>query len=231
MDKTTILLIGQQSLSISKIRSLLQEEEIHVLHEEVPERALSILKEIDVQLTILFCIDNGIKDLAACQQIVNTHSGLLVLISNEPDCHFHIFALGIGVDMIFPTSHTPELLKAHVFSLLRRFSPTLFQQKHQFGKLIVDQTKRDAFIGQMPASLSTVEFNLLWVLVENMGNVLSRQEIYKKAYDAEYNGYDRSIDLYISRIRQKIGDTADTSQYIKTVRGVGYQFIGDESHT
>ncbi|MCF6180322.1 MAG: helix-turn-helix domain-containing protein, partial [Geopsychrobacter sp.] len=71
-----------------------------------------------------------------------------------------------------------------------------------------------------------IEFQLFWSLAQKAGCVVSRDDIHLDLYNAAYNGYDRNIDLYISRIRQKIGDDPSLPRYLKTVRGVGYMFVG-----
>ena len=70
--------------------------------------------------------------------------------------------------------------------------------------------------------MTTVEFDLLWFLVERAGQVVSRQDIYQALYNYDYDGLDRGVDVYISRIRHKLGDDPGAAHYIKTVRGVGY---------
>jgi DNA-binding response OmpR family regulator len=111
--------------------------------------------------------------------------------------------------------------------LLRRFASTT-PRILTFGRLTIDSNQRDAYVAGQAANLSSQEFQVIWYLASNPGGVVSRDEIYRDLRNSAYNGYDRSIDVYVSRIRQKIGDLPSSSSYLKTVRGVGYQFVGAE---
>ena len=71
--------------------------------------------------------------------------------------------------------------------------------------------------------------DLLRYLVENAGKVVSRQDLYRAIFNYDYDGLDRSIDVYISRLRHKLGDDPSAPHYIKTVRGVGYLLVGEQS--
>ena len=118
-------------------------------------------------------------------------------------------------------------MPANVKALLRRFAPAKPPSAVTFGKLIVDANRRDVFVAGRAVQLSTIEFQLVWYLAQSPGCVVTRDEISLELYHTAYNGYDRNIDLYVSRIRQKIGDDPTAPRYLKTVRGVGYQFVGD----
>ena len=69
----------------------------------------------------------------------------------------------------------------------------------------------------------------MWYLVNHAGTVVSRNDIHLELYSTEYDGLDRSIDVYISRLRHKLGDNPSDPRHLKTVRGVGYLFAGDAS--
>lgn len=75
-----------------------------------------------------------------------------------------------------------------------------------------------------PLTLSTLEFDLLSLLILNAGEVLTRQQIFQSMRHLDYDGLDRSIDMYISRLRRKLGEDSKAQSRIKTVRGAGYLF-------
>jgi DNA-binding response OmpR family regulator len=149
----------------------------------------------------------------------------MILISCQNDAEYHTLALGLGADASLSAEHGTSLIAANVQAMLRRCEALHPAKKLTFGQLTIDSSKREAFIAGEAVSLSTIEFQLIWLLARRQGSVVSREEIHLELYKKAYNGYDRSIDLYISRIRQKIGDDPNSSRYVKTVRGVGYQFI------
>ena len=77
--------------------------------------------------------------------------------------------------------------------------------------------------------LTTTEFDLLWFLATHTGQVVSRQDIYQALFQYDYDGLDRSVDVYISRLRNRLGDQPASPHYIKTVRGVGYLMAGEKT--
>jgi DNA-binding response OmpR family regulator len=96
----------------------------------------------------------------------------------------------------------------------------------QAGPLEVSWTARSAKLGGRPLDLTTAEFELLSLFVRNRGRVLTRDRILDETRGVDWEAYDRSIDVLVSRLRGKLGDDARRPAFIKTVRGVGYAFIG-----
>ena len=79
-------------------------------------------------------------------------------------------------------------------------------------------------LGTRPIDLTSSEFDLLWLLARHAGKVLSRNDILNKLRSLDYDGSDRSVDCRIYRLRRKLGDLADSTERIKTIRNVGYLF-------
>ena len=96
----------------------------------------------------------------------------------------------------------------------------------QAGKLFLDAARREVFLVGVPVDLTKVQFNLLWYLAKRSGLVVPRKELYEALFQQKYNGFDRSVDVYISRIRNQLGEDPESPSYLKTVRGVGYLFVG-----
>jgi len=91
------------------------------------------------------------------------------------------------------------------------------------GSLVVDTARRIAELHGIELDLTTAEFDLLKLLADHAGKPLSRNEIYQFIHGTRYDGFDRSIDLRISRLRKKMGDDPLKPQRILSVRGTGYQ--------
>ena len=141
-----------------------------------------------------------------------------------------IKGLDMGADDYVCKPVRPRLLLARINALLRRTevpATTGERQRLQFGPLRVDNTLREAWLGDNGIELTAAEFDLLWLLVSNAGRILSREEIFTSLRGVGYDGQDRSIDVRISRIRPKIGDDPDHPRMIKTVRSKGYLFVGE----
>ena len=225
--KTADLIVGNTEI-YSGLRSLLANDGIQVRQSEHWQDALSPFDTEEPglpHLIILNCPGSGVDALVMCQEIRSRYSGLLVLVSENEDKRFHVLALDLGADACLPITTGAPLVAANLKAMLRRFASTTPPSVLNFGKLTVDANQREVFVAGQAAQLSTFEFQLIWYLAQHSGCVVARDEIYRELRHSTYNGYDRSIDVYVSRIRQKIGDDSTSPKFLKTVRGVGYQFI------
>ncbi len=93
------------------------------------------------------------------------------------------------------------------------------------GELVIDSQRREVEFRGNAHSLSTAEFDVLHMLAQQAGSVVSRDAIYEKLRRMEYDGVERSIDLYVSRIRKKLDEDAKHPKIIKTVRNAGYLLV------
>ena len=227
MNLVTVLFISKPTEFNTDLKHLLAQEDILLRQAKQLDETCFLTKTASPHLIILDCPGSGVDGLAICQEIRARYSGLLVLVSENVGEQFHVLSLDLGADASFPRTAGAPLVAANVKALLRRFAPPTPPPVLTFGRLAVDANRRDVFVAGQAAQLSTLEFQLFWSLARNHGCVVSRDEIYRELYNAVYNGYDRSIDVHVSRIRQKIGDDPSAPRYLKTVRGMGYQFVGE----
>jgi len=226
MNQSKVLLIARTTELFSGLNQLLGAQNIRVCQVENWSQAKASLAIEQPQMIVLDCPGSGVECLAVCQDIRGHYPGLLVLVAEEGDQRFHLLGLGLGADLSLAANAGSLLISANIKALLRRFAPAESPVILTFGRLTIDVDKRDVFVAEQASQLSTIEFNLIWCLGQKAGRVVSRQDIHQALYSTPYNGYDRHIDLYVSRIRQKIGDDPVLPRYLKTVRGVGYQFVG-----
>ena len=225
MKCATVLFISKNEKIYTDLKQLLTGNDIDIDYFDPSEQ--TCIEQIKVQpdLILLDCREEGFQELTMCQKIRNLYGGLLVLLSRQEKEQFILMALKLGADITLSAQNNALVLAATIRSLLHRFG-SFSSFSLQFGALTIDAKQRDAFLCGEHVNLSTIEFELLWLLSLKAGQVISREIIHRDLYDTSYNGYDRSIDLYVSRVRQKIGDDPVSPKYLKTVRGTGYQFIG-----
>ncbi|MDA3902260.1 MAG: response regulator transcription factor [Desulfuromusa sp.] len=225
MNQTTVLLISKRAEINTDIKQLLEQDNIRTCPVGRWEQAQTFIVSEQPQLILLDSPGPVVAGLTACREIRTSYQGLLMLLFGDADENLHTLALSMGVDSSLPCDSGLQLITAQIKALLRRFASSEPPAVQTFGRLTIDANKRDVFVADQAAQLSTVEFNLFWSLVKKAGCVVSRSDIHRDLYNSPYNGYDRGIDIYISRIRQKIGDDPITPRYLKTVRGAGYQFV------
>lgn len=226
-DETAVLLISERTKFSTELEQILKEVPIQMRRAACWEDAEAALpsEAAPPQLIVFACDGTGVDGLMVCQEIRKTYAGLLVVVSGNGDERFHRLTLDLGADAALAQSLGAPLVAANVKALLRRFGPASAPAVLSFGSLTVDANRRDAYVADRAARLSSIEFRLIWYLAQKPGCVVTRDEIHRELHSAAYNGYDRRIDVYMSRIRQKIGDDPASPCYLKTVRGIGYQLM------
>lgn len=139
-----------------------------------------------------------------------------------------IIGLESGADDYVPKPCTPRELVARIRAILRRTELASGRtDKHQLrvGPLSIHSETRQAFWLEQPLDLTSTEFNLLEVLARQAGQVVTKHELSEQALGRPLARFDRSIDVHMSSIRQKLGKQAEGHHYIQTIRGQGYQLI------
>lgn len=137
-----------------------------------------------------------------------------------------IIGLELGADDYLGKPSNPRVLVARLRALLRRSQENDEPSEattFSVDGLTIDSQARSAHLNNTVLDLTSTEFTLLYVLLKQAGQVLSKSQLSEAALDRPLSAYDRSIDMHISHLRQKLGP--NQQHRIKTVRGVGYQLV------
>lgn len=182
-------------------------------------------------LVVLDLMLPGEDGLSICKRLRPDYDGPILMLTARTDDMDQVQGLEMGADDYVCKPVRPRLLLARIRALLRRSegpeAAPPAGKRLTFGKLVIDNAMREAWLDGATIELTSAEFDLLWLLAANAGRILSREEIFNSLRGIEYDGQDRSIDVRISRIRPKIGDDPMHPRLIKTVRSKGYLFIGE----
>jgi DNA-binding response OmpR family regulator len=146
----------------------------------------------------------------------------VVMLTARGDDIDRIVGLELGADDYVPKPCTPRELVARLRAILRRVQPAADAGPLQAGALTLWPEKRRAEWKGKALDLTSIEFNILEVLMRNAGRVVGKNEISEQALGRPLARFDRSIDVHLSAIRQKLGDG---STLIRTVRGMGYHLV------
>ena len=199
-----------------------QKQSLQLLHAEP-------LNNFQPDLILIALGTPSLEYLASCTAIRRNYCVPILMLADQANEMFQVLGLELGADDFLINPLPTTLFLAKIRSLLRRGGESREENKKtvQLGGLVIDSSRREVSCGGANIKLTAREFDLLWCLAKNAKTVLSRDKIHQILYNSEYNGYDRSIDIYISRIRQKIGDDPVNPRYLKTIRGGGYLLVDD----
>lgn len=167
----------------------------------------------------------GLDGFSICRTVRSEFPGPVLILTARGDEVDEVVGLEVGADDYLAKPVRPLALLARLKIHLKKASQLEGADAVSeivVGSLKIDARSRSVMLNDEEIHCSTAEFDLLWLLAENAGNVLSRNEIYQKLHGTRYDGFDRSIDLRISRLRRKLDGDSTSSKRIVSVRGVGY---------
>ena len=167
--------------------------------------------------------------LTLCREIRDEFDVPIIMLTARGEVADRVLGLELGADDYLSKPFEPRELVARIQSVIRRSQS---RQNHDViesdGLKLQKQTRRVSMDGQ-DVELTTMEFELLSVLMESHGRVLSRNRLIERLRGIDADVYDRSIDMLVSRLRDKLNDDSHQPRFIKTVRLTGYQFVGKQT--
>jgi len=205
--------------------------QIEAVHEG--NRGLDRALNGDHLLVVLDVMLPGMNGFDVLRRIRNTSRIPVLLLTARGEDVDRIVGLEIGADDYLPKPFNPRELVARIRAILRR---TQSGEKGvdklddqipavvQVGDIELDPATRIVRQNGKPVELTSVEFNLLHVLLREAGRVVTREHLVDVVLSRKFSPFDRSIDMHVSKVRKKLGDSDNGSDHIKTVRGVGYIF-------
>jgi len=186
----------------------------------------------DYDVIVLDLMLPGIDGLEVCRRIRAASRVPILMLTAKGDETDRIVGLEMGADDYLPKPFNPRELLARIRAVLRRAGsdePSEASPVLRAGPLVVDAGSRTVTVGGRPVDLTTAEFDILHALAASAGRVLSRDQLLQQVHGEGWAAYDRSVDVHVSRIRQKIEDDPRRPALLKTVRGVGYQLARTET--
>ncbi len=193
-----------------------------------PEEGLRILESEPPDIVVLDVMLPGLDGFAVCRRIREKSRVPIVMLTARGGVMDRIVGLELGADDYLPKPFEPRELVARLQAVLRRGAHEAPVETVRVGALEIAWEARTTRLDGRPLELTTAEFELLRLLVRSRGRVLTRERILEATRGLDWETFDRSVDVLVSRLRQKLGDDPRNPVFIKTVRGLGYRFIGGE---
>jgi two-component system response regulator MtrA len=188
--------------------------------------ALRMMREVEPALIVLDVMLPGV-DGNSVARIAREEAGIpIVMLSALGSTRHRVSGLEAGADDYLGKPFAPAELVARVRSVLRRAKPAHMTGPLHHGELVFDPERRSVEMAGRPVELSPAEFEILAALLEADGRVVTRGQLVDRLHPRGEGIDSRSIDVYVRRLRAKLGDSLDRPRYVATVRSVGYR-LGD----
>ncbi|MBK9476224.1 MAG: response regulator transcription factor [Tetrasphaera sp.] len=172
----------------------------------------------------LILLDLGLPDLdghSVLSMLRAVGQVPVIIVTARDDDPSVVKALDAGADDYIVKPFTSELLDARIRAVLRRASSSSEPATITVGELSIDPTSRQARLGDQALDLTRREFDLLYLLASRAGEVVTKREILSEVWRQVYGGGERTVDVHLSWLRRKLGETASEPVYLHSVRGVG----------
>ena len=200
----------------------------HRLSSEITaSQGMSALRRELPDLIILDIMLPDKDGLTVCREIRAEYSVPIVMLTARGEVADRVMGLELGADDYLAKPFEPRELVARIQSVIRRSAnKTPSAEALEFDGLRLEKETRRVMLDEHALELTTMEFELLLILMQSHGRVLSRNHLIERLRGIDVDVYDRSIDMLVSRLREKLQDNAQSPRFIKTIRLTGYQFVG-----
>src|SRR5215472_6181766 len=217
-----VLLIDDDARLYELLASYLRQNGVDVTNAPDGEKGLAALAAQPFDAVLLDVMMPGMDGLEVCRRIRQSSRIPVLMLTAKGDETDRVVGLEIGADDYIPKPFSPRELLARLRAVLRRASPDVVADRLLVGELAVDLSARSVTVAGKPAELTGVEFDILVALARRAGRVVPRESLLGEAGRGDVTVGERTVDVHISHLRQKLGDDPRTPRLIKTVRGVGY---------
>ena len=221
-----ILLIDDDVELCELLQEFLSGEQcaVHPVHNG--EAGLEAALQGSHDLVVLDIMLPGMNGLDVLRRIREQSNVPVLMLTARGEDVDRILGLEIGADDYLPKPFNPRELAARIRAILRRphTSQKQGEQQFQVGDLQLSVGKRTVHLDGALLELTSVEFDVLAMLVEHAGEVVERTTMFETILERSFTPFDRSIDVHVSKLRKKLGPGPDGRERIASIRGVGYSY-------
>ena len=220
-----ILVVDDELEIVKVVRAYLEQSGFRVLTASDGPTALAVFRHDQPDLILLDLNLPKLDGLEVCRTIRRESNVPVIMLTARVEETDRLIGLEIGADDYIVKPFSPREVVARVRTVLRRSTPAPEQPASiAVGDLTIDPVKHEVRLAERLIDLTPSEFNLLHVMAAQPGRAFSRMELLDAVQGEAYEGYERTIDVHIKNLRQKLGDEPRDPTYILTVYGVGYKF-------
>lgn len=225
---TTILVCDDDREIVDAIQIYLEQEGLQVLKAYDGNQAIAMIKKHEVHLLIMDIMMPNLDGIRATLKIRENNSLPIIILSAKTEDSDKILGLNIGADDYVAKPFNPLELVARVKSQLRRYTKlgnlsAESDQIYKVGGLVINDETREVEVDGENVKLTPIEYQILLLLIKNLGRVYSIDQIYQAIWNEEPIGADNTVAVHIRHIREKIEINPKEPRYLKVVWGVGYK--------
>lgn len=217
-----VLLVDDDGRLFELLRDYLDQNGIHLAHAADGKQGLVALDASTYDAVLLDVMMPGMDGLEVCKRIRARSNLPVIMLTAKGDETDRVVGLEMGADDYVAKPFSPRELLARLRAVLRRAKPEMAADRMAVGDLHVDVASREVVMAGRKVDLTGIEFDVLVALVRRAGRVVPRDALLSEAGRSDVTVGERTVDVHISHLRQKLGDDPKDPRLIKTVRGVGY---------
>ena len=225
MDKQRILVVDDEPNIVHLARLYLERDGYQVLAVGDGQEALDTIISEKPDLVVLDVMLPSVDGFEVCRRLRAQDNAVpIIMVTARDDDIDKILGLELGADDYLTKPFNPRELVARVKAVLRRGAPAdaVGQAPIRIADLEINLAGREVSINGIPIELRTQEFEVLKVLAENQGVVLTREQLLSKAWGFDFYGQTRTVDVHIAQLRRRI---QSSRVRIETVTGIGYKLV------
>jgi DNA-binding response OmpR family regulator len=222
-----VLLVDDDHKLVSLVRMYLEREGFQVTAAYDGEQALTLFARHRPQFIILDLMLPKLDGIAVCRRIRKTSNVPILILTAKVEETDRVVGLQVGADDYLSKPFSPRELVARVRAILRRAAPgAQLTPQLTRGGLVMHLDRHEVTLDGREVQFTAFEYTLLQTLMEFPGRVFTREQLlaHLYAFDEAAVG-DRTVDVHIGKIREKLGDDPARPQYVQTIRGVGYRLL------
>ena len=217
-----LLIVDDDVELCSLLKEFLQREGFTVECVHDGRSGLEAAKQGNYDLIVLDVMLPGLDGFELLKQLRRESRVPVLMLTARGEDVDRIVGLELGADDYLPKPFNPRELTARVKAILRRTEAKVNRGRIEVNGVVLDPGTREVTSDGKPIEVTTLEFDILEHLMRNAGRVVSRDGLMESLYNRKATPFDRSIDMHVSHLRRKLEGERPV---IKTIRGVGYQFV------
>jgi DNA-binding response OmpR family regulator len=189
------------------------------------EDAVEVIRAQSLELVVLDLMLPGIDGIAVCDAVRPEFRGVILMLTASENESDELMALNTGVDDFVCKPVRLPVLVARITAHLRRVQRGDTPSQIEAGDLLLNRSQRTVTRNGQEIPMSETEFEVIWALALNRGEIVTRDKLFESVLGRCYDGMDRSIDMQIAGVRKKLGDSDNPPKYIRSLRARGYLLL------